>query len=479
MEGIRITTGDFNGDGRTDILRQAVTSWGGQLSVYLSNGDGTFTPTYLGPSWDVQGIAITTGDFNGDGKTDILRQAVTSWGGQLSVYLSNGDGTFTSTDLGPSWDVEGITITTGDFNGDGKTDVLRQAVTSWGGQLSVYLSNGDGTFTPSYLGAGWDREAITILTGDLNGDGKTDIVRQAVADWGGGVSVLLSSGDGTFASTYFGGGWDVQAITVLTGDFNGDGKTDLLRQAISSWGGQAQVVFSTPAGTSPDQLASIANGAGPVTAFTYLPLTATSIYTKDAGALLAATYPQVDLQPSFYAVSSVSSSNGLGGTIAASYQYGGLKLSLDGRGLLGFRWLESTDQQTGMKGRTEFRQDWPYVGLPSLVKKTQSSGAVLTQATNAYSCTNPASGAACSLAAGNRYFPFLSQGVETGADLNGASLPTVTTTSSGLDLYGNVGAVTVSTGDGYSKTTTNIYSNDVANWRLGRLTRSTVSSTSP
>ena len=150
-----------------------------------------------------------------------------------------------------------------------------------------------------------------------------------------------------------------------------------------------------------------------------------------------------------------------------------------GRGLLGFAWTEATSAETSITVHTDFRQDWPYVGLPSSVRKTQSSGAMLSQVTNTYSCADPSSGAACTEGTGNRYFPYLAQSVETGNDLNGAALPTVTTTKGNLDLYGNAGLITVSTDDGYGRTTTNTYANDAANWLLGRLTRSTVSSTSP
>jgi hypothetical protein len=118
--------------------------------------------------------------------------------------------------------------------------------------------------------------------------------------------------------------------------------------------------------------------------------------------------------------------------------------------------------------------------MPSQVKRTtQSSGGVLSEVTNTLGCIHPGAGAACTVVAGRRYFPFVSQTEESGNDLNGAALPTVTSTYSGYDLYGNVGTVTVSTGDGYSKVTTNTYTNDVTNWFLGRLTRSTVLSTIP
>ena len=146
-----------------------------------------------------------------------------------------------------------------------------------------------------------------------------------------------------------------------------------------------------------------------------------------------------------------------GGTQAASYVYGGAKADLSGRGFLGFRWIEATTQATGLKHRTEFRQDWPYVGLPSLVRRAQSTGAVLSQTATVYGCANPASGADCAIASGNRYFPFISQSVEAGSDLSGAPLPRVTTDIQ-YDAYGNATGMTVSIpDDGHSKATTNTH----------------------
>jgi hypothetical protein len=260
------------------------------------------------------------------------------------------------------------------------------------------------------------------------------------------------------------GGWDV-------GDLFGDGR-------VSYWGfcnhpNHFLTRFSTQAS---DLVSSIADGNSATVFYSYLPLTSATVYTKDNGS----TYPTMDVKAPLFVVASTSSDNGVGSTRASNYQYGGLKVEAGtGRGSLGFRWMEMADQSTGLKLRNEHRQDWPFVGMPSIVKRTQPSGAVLSQVTNTFSCTNPASGGACTVAAGNRYFPFLSQIVETGNDLNSAALPTVTTTNSGFDLYGNVGTISVSTGDGYSKTTTSIYTNDVPNWLLGRLKSSTVQSTVP
>jgi hypothetical protein len=226
----------------------------------------------------------------------------------------------------------------------------------------------------------------------------------------------------------------------------------------------------------PDLLSSVTDGLGQATTIAYKPLTDSTAYAKDTGAS-AASYPNVDVQAAMYVVAQASQTGG-GTSRTAVHKFGGLKNRFDGRGLLGFRWTESTDPSTGLRSRTENRQDWPYAGMPSLAQRTQSSGAVLSQVTNTLSCTDPASGSACTISAGNRYFPFVSQSVETGNDLNGAVLPTVTTTTQ-FDTYGNPTAITVTTGDGHGKTTTNTFVNDIVNWLLGRLARSTVQSTSP
>lgn len=183
-----------------------------------------------------------------------------------------------------------------------------------------------------------------------------------------------------------------------------------------------------------------------------------------------------------YFVSQVKRNNGLGAFITTAYKYGGLQAELGtGRGLLGFAWTEATSVETGVTVRTDYRQDYPYTGLPSLVKKTLAgagNNGVLSQTDHTYSCLNPQLGSGCVVAAGNRYFPYASQSVESGWDLNGTALPTMTTANQ-FDQWGNATQVTVSTNDGYSKTTSNTYQNDITNWYLGRLLRSQVQSMTP
>ncbi len=162
--------------------------------------------------------SVTLGDVNGDGKTDL---AVANRGGNsVSVLLGNGNGTFASqqtfaTGIGP------VAVAMWDLNGDGKLDLA--VANRDNNSVSVLLGNGNGTFgTQQAFTAGYGPRSITV--GDLNGDGKPDL---AIVNYGSdSVSVLLGNGNGTFtAQQTFGVGSSPRSIAL--GDLNGDGKPDL------------------------------------------------------------------------------------------------------------------------------------------------------------------------------------------------------------------------------------------------------------
>ncbi len=153
------------------------------------------------------------GDFAGDGKPMFAKYA----GGIVSVYAEIG-GLWGAVALGDGWEPAGI----GDFNGDGKDDILR---VNEAGYVVGEMSTGDGTFKAqvlNFLGAGWDLLGI----GDFDGDGKDDVLvgnPTAAAPtvgllgyWKGGVEWTLING--------YSDAWEV----VTTGDFTGDGKCDMI-----------------------------------------------------------------------------------------------------------------------------------------------------------------------------------------------------------------------------------------------------------
>jgi hypothetical protein len=175
------------------------------------------------------------------------------------------------------------------------------------------------------------------------------------------------------------------------------------------------------------------------------------------------------------------------------YSYGGLKAEQGtGRGLLGFRWMQSKELSTGIETRTEYLQDWPYTGMP-VKSETRLAGygnaGLLKRATSTPACKIPQNAAACSNSPGNRYFPHIASSVEESWEPNGGlALPTVTSsTQYGINpgdsqLWGDPLSITVSTNDGASKVVVNEYdpANVTAgNWILGRLKKATVTSSKP
>ncbi|MGJ4945584.1 FG-GAP-like repeat-containing protein [Bradyrhizobium sp. HKCCYLS1011] len=489
--------GDFNGDGRTDYLMVDGNGYPYQY-VFMGNGDGTFTgiTETLPNGWNFPNNSNTpnmnapvTGDFNGDGKTDYVLIDSNGYPYQY-VFISNGDGTFTgqTQTLPNGWK---FTINkntpnanmpiVGDFNGDNRVDYLLIDANGYPYQY-VFINNGDGTFSgqTQTLPNGWIFKAnqpYLPIPGDFNGDGKTDYV---VIDCGGYPYqyLFMNNGDGTFSGQVqnLPNGWNfpINANTPnvnfpIVGDFNGDGKMDYL--LVDANGYPYQYVFMGN-GLIGDLIVTANTGLGTTTSISYLPLTNANVYSRDN----SASYPVFDLQIPFYVVSRMDTSNGVGGIYSSSYSYAGAKADLSGRGMLGFRQMTVKDLQTGLSDTTTFRQDFPYIGL--VASTTRSNGnQVLGQSTNTYQFAN-ASGTTAISPSSAPYRVSLAQNVSSGTDLDGSALPTVTT-SNQYDVYGNATQVTVSTPDGYSKTTVNTYSNDPALWYLGRLTRASVTSIAP
>ncbi len=216
-------TGDFDGDGRADILGRNAST--GQNYVYLMNGTAILTEGYLrtvaDQSWQVAGI----GDFDGDGKDDILwRNAVT---GENYLYPMDGLAIMPSegylrTVADQSWQVAGI----GDFDGDGKDDILWR--NSSGGQNYIYPMNGTAImpsegFIRTVADPAWQVKGV----GDLDGDGRADIVWRNNSS---GQNYLYPMFGTTIKSTegYLRTVADLAWQIAAVGDYDGDGRSDLL-----------------------------------------------------------------------------------------------------------------------------------------------------------------------------------------------------------------------------------------------------------
>jgi hypothetical protein len=218
-----VRAGDVNGDGKVDLITANMGAptgsdySGGDVSLLLGNGNGTFQPAISIAAGEVP-RDVGLGDFNEDGKLDlVIADNPSSASHQLLLRLGNGDGTFHPTTVIDTQTADSLAVV--QLNGD--IDNHEDLVTNG----SILLGRGDGTFAPAtLLPLTFNMTLNVVKVGDLNSDGKPDVI---VGSFGNEViGVFLGNGDGTLREAHI---YPVNGSpeNIEIGDLDNDGRIDI------------------------------------------------------------------------------------------------------------------------------------------------------------------------------------------------------------------------------------------------------------
>ena len=204
---------DINNDGFGDYLGYTSS---GEFRYSLGNGNGTFnTPVVL----STNGIAYP-GDFNNDGFTDFINTR--------NLYMNNGNGTFTTSDISSFFSFNEVVGSVKDFNGDGKSDVLIQNLSSSAGNFYLLMSNAASFVKTQYTVSTDPNFYGYPIVGNFNSDSSPDIVFNI--RYQNKKIVFLNDGAGNFTRQEFDGNfYSFNYHSQITDDFDNDGKTDSIQ----------------------------------------------------------------------------------------------------------------------------------------------------------------------------------------------------------------------------------------------------------
>ena len=210
---------DVNGDGRLDVV--TADNGANTVSYLRGKGDGTFKPA-LTFSTGAKPDAVACADFNGDGKNDLV--AANHDDGTLTLLFATATGGFVSGGT-VSVGSHPTSVVAADFNNDGKADLA--SVSGGFDHLDVNLNQGNGTFAAA-VNYSTGFVANTVVLGNFNGDSQPDLAVASAFPSHDGVSILLGNSDGSFQTFQKFDAGNQTPSTLAVGDFNGDGKQDVV-----------------------------------------------------------------------------------------------------------------------------------------------------------------------------------------------------------------------------------------------------------
>ena len=361
---------DLNGNGFSEILIHSPQNENTNaiFAYELCLNTNTFVSLFANPpstvgffyqhnnTGSIKLFPITPGDFTGNGKTDLLVNTKPSE--SLILSLDESTNQLVSLTAEPmGYPTKWHRVYTGDFNGDGITDILTYAFTNPNVNWELKHADGQGNWKTGNnpitrtLDPGNPSNNLTYYIADFNGSGKSDIL-EIYMPYDSHYQIFYSKGNnfasaietiphGESLSLLF----SVDRAPVL--DFNGDGKNQLFMFTCCNLFINSYTIMSFQNGSNFNLVHSFINSFGAKTTIEYNPITNTNyanIYTKQCNA----QYPIIDIQVPLYVVTKVKHEINNQLVTTATYKYEGAKLHRQGKGFLGFQRREISDLLTGL-----------------------------------------------------------------------------------------------------------------------------------
>ncbi len=238
-----VALGDFDNDGRLDILLTGYSSTGAVAQVWRNLGNGKFTNLNVG----LPGVlysAVAVGDYDNDGKLDILLTGTPNGFGSAAItqlWRNLGHGIFTNISV----DLPGVSqgaVAWGDFDQDGRLDILLTGYSKTGAVCQVWRNLGNGSFTNMNVGLPGVYQSSVAL-GDYDNDGKLDIVLAGVDIHSNSIcEVWCNTGNWVFTNLSAGLP-GVHSGSLAWADFDNDGRLDLLLAGLDNTGNPMLQVY--------------------------------------------------------------------------------------------------------------------------------------------------------------------------------------------------------------------------------------------
>ena len=403
-------TGDFNKDGRSEIIflekNGNSNRYFGEI-VGLNSEKTLYRASFnLYIPGDPQKMFIS--DYNNDGLEDMLifynggYTIFWNQGGEISnsLFSSIRGQCYSADNIGNVWMIQ-----SGDFNGDGLADFLMNSTNDSNWYFALNKGNGDfekmhactlGVYDQSFVDL--DNDKFDCFVFDFDHDGKSDVVIHKSMYTKQLPRPLTIDKTYTYWMRSTGSSLTIMKEVIsnnesilfpsknIIGDFNGDGKIELMNYGYDCYNGNNtdtskkwRIYKDRNFSTSNGKINTITNSYGVETRISYASLVNSNIYTKGTGS----SYPVVDYTLPIHAVQSVSLYNSGGFSMITNYQYKGLKLHLQGKGILGMASQTANNTTLGIvaeSGVKSWNADF-YMPSETYTKTTQNGNTAETNVT--------------------------------------------------------------------------------------------------